>query len=85
MNKKNDLVVSIVKDRTLPFPSTPCPYNNLAIHGGEIKLNVTAPISNYKNKTTLYNKSKNGCETLDQNREIQVNITRDYKWKSRYY
>ena len=85
MDKNNDLIVSIVKDRTIPFPNTPCPYNNLAIYGGEINLNVTAPISNYKNKTTLYNKSKNGCETLDKNREIQVNITRCYNWKSRYY
>ena len=84
MNQK-DLVISIVKDRTLPFPNTPRPYNNLAIYGGESKLHVTKSISSKVKRSTFYNKGKNGNECFDKKKEIQVNIARDYKWKSRFY
>jgi hypothetical protein len=86
MDKNNELIVSIVKDRNFSFPNTPRPYNNLATYGGESKLNISYNIAiKNKNPKKLFNTGKYGGECFDKNREIQVNITRDYKWKSRYY
>ena len=83
-------LVNLMKDYDNYNYDTPRPYYNRAIYGGEAKndnydkdLQIIKPSIN--GTITLKNKSKYGGEILDKNKEIEVNITRNYNWTSRNY
>jgi hypothetical protein len=81
-------LVNLMKDYDNYTYDTPRPYNNRAEYGGESKYNKTVDQiirPNINGTVILKNKTKYGGEILDKNKKVEVNITRNYCWKSRDY